>query len=273
MVNIPFLNNKNGTKKVSNLTIKYRKIGYLIISLFLVEIVIGYVNGGGKQIIYAAPKQVYYDSENGSQGAGAQVFSIEVLKNGATRTIFSFTKNNYDYLKKNIKVNIGKTTVQSKFINDRYFMVESPAKIPANSIKVKVTANNGTGTDRITSFTYSVNTKKVNESRFATVDKEKFDILYINKEISESNKKIEKLNHTLDNTNNQIELDNTQILSLKSTLDGTVVQTDKIEINNQIDNLQQSLQVLSGKISETNKKISDESNHLKQLREEKKKYE
>jgi len=273
MFSIPFIKKSKNQSKEQNLTGRYRRIAYVIITIFLVDIAIGYVNGGGKQTNYAAPKQVYNDTETGAQGSGAQIYSIEVLSNGATRTIFTLTNNNYDYLKKNINANIGKTKAKAKFINDRYFMVETPSKVQASSIKVNMTANNGTGIDKIATFSYSVNTKKANEKKFISINKDKFDQLYIDKEISESTKKIEKLKNTLKSSNNQIELDNTQILSLKSTLDGTVVQSDKVQINNQIDNLQQSLQQITDKVSETTKSINSESEHLKQLKEEKEKYE
>lgn len=276
MIKQPLKNIILGQKKKNEkdaLARKYRRIGFAVASLFLVEVMIGYVDGGSGKITYAAPKQLYMTPDEGSSSIKAEVYSVETLPDHSSRTIFYLTSGEYDYHEKKIEAKSGKEAVKGEILNDRYFAVTTPKECDTDDLSVTLTSNNGTDNVQVIHFNFSVNTEKSNEKIFSPYDKKTYDLLYVQSRIEESQKNISKYEATIDAKKKQIQLDNVQITSLNKRLKETTVKTDQKDIQTQIENLQQAIQQLNGTVKENEKNLSDENGHLEQLRKEKVDYE
>lgn len=252
---------------------KYRRIGFAVATLFLVEVMIGYVDGGSGKITYAAPKQLYMTPDEGSSSIKAEVYSVETLPDHSSRTIFYLTSGEYDYHEKKIEAKSGKDAVKGEILNDRYFAVTTPKECDTDDLSVTLTSNNGTDNVQVIHFNFSVNTDKSSENNFSPFDKKTYDLLYVQSRIEESQKNISQYEATIDAKKKQIQLDNVQITSLNKRLKETTVKTDQKDIQTQIDNLQQAIQQLNGTVKENEENLSDENGHLEQLRKEKVDYE
>ncbi|MFD2254062.1 hypothetical protein ACFSJM_06855 [Lactococcus formosensis subsp. bovis] len=252
---------------------KYRRIGFAVATLFLVEVMIGYVDGGSGKITYAAPKQLYMTPDEGSSSIKAEVYSVETLPDHSSRTIFYLTSGEYDYHEKKIEAKSGKEAVKGEILNDRYFAVTTPKECDTDDLSVTLTSNNGTDNVQVIHFNFSVNTDKSSENKFSPFDKKTYDLLYVQSRIEESQKNISQYEATIDAKKKQIQLDNVQITSLNKRLKETTVKTDQKDIQTQIDNLQQAIQQLNGTVKENEENLSDENGHLEQLRKEKVDYE
>lgn len=276
MIKQPLKNIILGQKKKNgknDLARKYRRIGFAVASLFLVEVMIGYVDGGSGKVTYAAPKQLYMTPDEGSSSIKAEVYSVETLPDHSSRTIFYLTSGEYDYHEKKIEAKADKKVIKGEILNDRYFAVTTPKECDTEHLSVTLTSNNGTENVQVIHFNFSVNTDKSSENKFSPYDKKTYDLLYVQSRIEESQKNIEHYKQTIDTKKKQIQLDNVQITSLNNSLKETTVKTDQKDIQTQIDNLQQAIQQLNGTVKENEKNLSDENGHLDQLRKEKVDYE
>lgn len=245
---------------------KYSRIIRVLFIILIIEFGIGKINGG-KHLDYLKEHEQISATDNEQQKA--TVYEMTTLKNGATEVIFELTNDEYDYQKKEVKAQMGHTKLNAKFINDRFYVVETPSIKKPSSVKVSISAMDASGSQEFMKYQYYLQAQEGSKDHFKTIEPLEFDELIIDQEISTAQKSVQKSKKHISKTQKMIQEQQAEIKTLQEQLRETQVEEEQDSITQQITNYQQGITNLSTELNDYQIELQDNDTHLKQLQTEK----